>query len=397
MKKIMLVLSHVLTALLACILTLSAVFFLLPTDRYSKLNQLSDLIEERFVGEKDRTAIEDAAAHAMIGALKDRWSYYIPASEYASFVEDKRNEYVGIGVTVQASQDGSGLLVVSVTAGGPAHEIGIAAGDVIVEAAGVSLAGKTVNEAGELIKGPANSAVELKLMRDGQPISVTVTRRAIKVPVAEGKLLEGGIGLVTIKNFNTNCFAESKQAIDSLLAQGATKLIFDVRNNGGGYADEMVKLLDYLLPEGQVFKTVDYKGNETVYTSDADYLDVPMMVLVNGNSYSAAECFAATLWEYGFAKTVGEKTSGKGYYQLVYELSDGSAVGLSVGKYFTHNNVNLEGVGLTPDALIEVDQETAAAIYAGTLDPMSDPQVLAAIRLLQENESNYTEKAPNTP
>lgn len=383
MKKLLVALSYILTALLTCVISVAGVLMLLPDDRYSKLNQLEDLINECFVGEKDKTAMEDAAAHAMIDALGDRWSYYIPASEYAAFEEDKRNEYVGIGITVRASEDGRGLQVLEVTAGGPSQEAGIMAGDIVIEAAGVSLAGKSANDAGDLIKGPENTTVELKLLREEEEIAVTVTRRQIKVPVAEGQLLEGGIGLVTIKNFNTNCFVESKQVIEALLAQGAQKLIFDVRNNGGGYADEMVKLLDYLLPEGQVFKTVDYKNNEKVYTSDANCLNVPMAVLVNGGSYSAAECFAAALREYGVAEVIGEKTSGKGYFQLVYTLSDGSAVGLSVGKYYTPKNVNLEGVGLTPDVPVEVDEETAAAIYAGTLDPMKDPQVLAAITALQ--------------
>lgn len=375
--------SHVLTALLACVITVAVLFALLPDDKYNKLAQLENLISDCFIGEIDKTAMEDAAAHAMINALEDRWSYYIPASEYGAFEEDKKNEYVGIGITVQVSEDGKGLLIIEVTSGGPSHEAGILAGDIVTEAGGISLAGKSAAEAGDVIRGPVNSTVELKLLRGAEELSVTVIRKHIKVPVAEGQMLENGIGLVTIKNFNANCYKESKQVIESLLQQGVQKLIFDVRNNGGGYAEEMVKLLDYLLPEGQVFKTVDYNGNEKVYRSDADHVDVPMAVIVNGSSYSAAECFAAALSEFGVAEVIGEKTSGKGYFQLMYELKDGSAVGLSVGKYYTPNNVNLEGVGLTPDIPVTVDQETASAIYAGTLDPMADPQVLAAITALQ--------------
>ena len=156
-----------------------------------------------------------------------------------------------------------------------------------------------------------------------------------------------------------------------------------MRYNGGGYANEMNKVLDYLLPEGELFKTVDYTGKEEVTKSNAKCLEMPMTVLVNGSSYSAAEFFAAALREYEWATVVGQQTSGKGYYQVVYQLSDGSAVGLSIGKYVTPKGVSLEGVGITPDVIVEVTKEQAAGIYAGTLDPMEDPQILAAIAVLK--------------
>jgi carboxyl-terminal processing protease len=201
--------------------------------------------------------------------------------------------------------------------------------------------------------------------------------------LATGQLLEGNVGLITITNFDDRCAQESIAAIESLMEQGADRLIFDVRGNPGGFAHELVALLDYLLPEGDLFRTVDYQGREDVDTSDAKCLQIPMVVLVNRDSYSAAEFFAVALQEYGAARVVGEKTSGKGYYQVVYQLSDGSAVGLSIGKYVTPKGVSLEGVGITPDVIVEVTQEQAAAIYAGTLDPMEDPQILAAIAALK--------------
>ena len=206
----------------------------------------------------------------------------------------------------------------------------------------------------------------------------------MKVTVAEGKLLKNSIGLVTIYNFDSRCAEESIAAIELLLEQGAQKLIFDVRNNGGGYAHEMVELLDYLLPEGDLFRTVNYAGKENVDTSDAAYLDVPMAVLVNSESYSAAELFAAALQEYEAGIVVGTQTSGKGYYQNTYKLDDGSAVGLSTGRYFTPHGVSLEGVGITPDKEVPVDEETEMGIYYGTLVPEEDPQIQAAIAALAE-------------
>jgi carboxyl-terminal processing protease len=348
---------------------------------YTKLEALLDLLDQRFVDGVDRTELEDAAADAMVSAMGDRWSYYIPADEFASFQEQKKNAYVGIGVTISATE--KGYLIEKVSEGGPAEEAGILAGDVIVAVDGTRITGMDMDEGKKLVQSKAGTKVEITVERAGEEKSFSITRATVKTPVATAKLLPDNIGLVTIKNFNTNCASETIAAIESLLEQGATALIFDVRFNGGGYAEEMNKVLDYLLPKGQLFKTVDYTGKEKVTNSDAKCLELPMAVLVNGSSYSAAEFFAAALREYEWATVAGEQTSGKGYFQVVYQLSDGSAVGLSIGKYVTPKGVSLEGVGITPDIPVEVTQEQAAAIYAGTMDPMEDPQILAAIAALK--------------
>ena len=197
-------------------------------------------------------------------------------------------------------------------------------------------------------------------------------------------MLEGNVGLVTITNFDARCAEETIAAIESLLDQGAEKLIFDVRNNPGGYKSELVKVLNYLLPEGDLFRSEYYNGSDYTDTSDAKCLEIPMAVLMNSESYSAAEFFAAALEEYEAAVTVGEQTIGKGYFQTTIELSDGSAVGLSVGKYYTPKGVCLAEVGgLTPNVPVEVDEETFADIYAGLLEPAEDPQIQAAIDALK--------------
>ena len=211
---------------------------------------------------------------------------------------------------------------------------------------------------------------------------MTVTRREIKIQVTKGRMLDNHIGLVRIDNFNDNCSEETLAVIEELRSQGAEKLIFDVRNNLGGYKRELVKVLDYLLPEGPLFRTEDENGKQTVENSDAKFLDMDMAVLVNGDSYSAAEFFAAALSEYEAAIVVGEQTCGKGYYQKIFALPDGSAVNLSIGKYYTPNGKSLAGVGITPAVVVPVDQKTAEAIYAETLEPADDPQIQAAVKAL---------------
>lgn len=381
-KKLKKVLSYILVALVASALTLAGVM-LLARDNYSKLNQLEDLIDEKFIEEPVLKDIEDAAADAMVEALGDRWSYYMTAEDYLSYQDQMKNSYVGIGVTVELQEEG-GLVVKQVTAGGPAEAAGILAGDEVIAVEGKSLEGLTLAQIKPMIRGKEGTTVGLTIRRGEQQFEVGVVRMQIDTAVATGTMLEGNIGLVRIVNFDSRCYEETVDAIEELLEQGAEKLIFDVRYNPGGYRSELVKVLDYLLPEGLLFRSEYYDGTIQDDMSDDDCLEIPMAVLVNGSSYSAAEFFAAALRDYEWATVVGEPTCGKGYFQNTYKLSDGSAVALSVGRYYTPKGESLIGVGLTPDVAVEVDEETASAIYAGTLEPMEDPQILAAINALEE-------------
>ena len=379
-KKIWTLISYILVSALSVAITLGLVFRQMNGE--SKLDQLQRLIENCYIEEADPVLLTDAAAEAMIAATGDRWSYYIPANEYAAYLENSENAYVGIGITITVAHDGSGLQIMEVNSGSSAEEAGLQVDDVITAIEGQSAADMTTTEARNLVRGKEGTLVELTLWRQGQTLTISVIRRKVEVQVAAGVLLEDNVGLVTIENFDDRCASESIAAIESLLEQGADKLIFDVRNNPGGYAHELVKLLDYLLPEGDLFRTVDYRGKESVDRSDADCLDIPMTVLVNGDSYSAAEFFAVALQEYGAAAVVGEKTTGKGHFQSTFQLNDGSAVALSIGKYFTPKGISLEGVGITPDVEVIVEPETADEIYYGQLPPEEDPQIQAALDVL---------------
>ena len=372
-KLIQKILSYVLVATLAS----GATWFLADTVPNSKLERLADVIDRSFVGQADETAIQDAAADAMIRALGDRWSYYISAENYAKHKENQKNEYVGIGVTVMKRADGQGFDIMAVTAGGPAEEAGVLPGDIFTHADGVALGELTTNEMQALVMGKKNTTVVITLLRGEETMDVTVTRKVIHTKVAESMLLSENVGYIAINNFHQDAAKDTIREMESLLEQGATKLIFDVRDNPGGYVHEMVEILDYLLPAGVLFRSVSAAGKEEVETSDEDCLELPVSVLINGNTYSAAEFFAAALEEYEWAVTVGEPTTGKGYYQNTIELGDGSAVQLSTGAYTTPNGVNLTEVGgLVP----QVQVETAE----GYVTVEDDPQILAAIQALSE-------------
>lgn len=373
--------SYVLVAMIASCATLF-LFGGNPTN--NKLIQLQNLIRECYIGQVTDTQLQDGAAAGMISATGDRWSYYIPASEYDAYLEQMQNEYVGIGVTIASQITETGFHVLSVEETGGAYEAGILPGDVICRVAGQDVLTLGAEEAKQRIRGAANSKVELTVLRNGEQLTFEVVRKRMQVTVAKGELLPEGIGLVTIENFDERCASETIAQIDSLMEQGAKALIFDVRFNPGGYKKELEEVLDCLLPEGPIFRSVSYTGEETVSQSDAACLEIPMAVLVNADSCSAAEFFAAALREYEKAIVVGEATTGKSYYQNTFQLSDGSAVGLSVGKYCTPNGVSLAEVGgLKPDVEVLLEEEALTKLYAGTLSHEDDLQLQAAIAALQ--------------
>lgn len=387
MRKFLTVMSYILVAVLATVTTLcvSSMAGASPAaEGVNKLDQLADLIEERFIGEADRTAMEDAAAAAMVNSLGDRWSHYIPADQYRAYVETMQNAYVGIGITITVAEESDGFQVTKVNEGGPAEEAGMEPGDVIIAIDGQNTKDMTTEAARDLVRGEENTQVVITVRRGTQILDMNVTRKQVLTPVAVPTMLDNGFGLITITNFDERCSDETIASIKSLMDQGADALIFDVRFNPGGYKHELVEVLDYLLPEGPLFRSEDYKGNVHVDESDADYLDIPMAVLVNADSYSAAEFFAAALSEYEAAVIVGEPTTGKGYFQQTFQLADGSAVGLSVGKYTTPKGMSLANVGIIPDVVVEVDEETLWAIYAQTIDPNEDPQIIAAMEELNK-------------
>ncbi len=380
LKNILRLLSYVLVAAVASCLTLC---LFMPRTGMEKLTQLENLITQRFVGETDKTQLTDGAAYGMVSATGDRWSSYIPADQYKNYLQTMNNQYVGIGVTISTNVTENGIEILRLEENGGAKEAGLQPGDTIYKVDGKLVSELGIDEAKEMIAGEAGTTVKITVLRKGKTFDCTITRKKFSVVVASGTIIGDGIGYVRIENFDERCAQETQAAIESVLQQGAKKLVFDVRNNPGGYKKELVKVLDYLLPEGEIFHTVNYQGKEEITKSDAACLDIPMAVLVNAQSYSAAEFFAAALQEYDKAIVVGEQTVGKGYFQETYKLCDGSAVSLSVGKYYTPKGVNLvEAGGLTPDVPAPVDEETAAKIYAQLLEPAEDPQIAAAVAAL---------------
>ena len=378
--------SSVLTAVLLIVFGNSTIVNYSSTGNYDqamlKLQEVYGFIQEQYIGEADEEKMIDAAAQALVLATGDQWSYYMNAEEYAYYKQVTGNAYEGIGVTVNSDQMDKGFLIEKVDPDGGAAAAGIQVGDYITHVEGKAVYHMSTSEAQGMIRGQGGTKVKLTINRNGTSMDLEVTRGIQTTAVATGQMLEGNVGLITIANFNERCYQETVAAIESLKNQGATSLIFDVRNNPGGYKSELVAILDYLLDKDKVlFRSEMYNGvKEVDYAKEGKRCDLPVVVLVNANSYSAAEFFAAALVEHGRATTVGEHTTGKGYFQTNIELSDGSAVHLSVGKFTTPNGVNLAEVGgIAPTREVKLTEEQAEKLAAGNLDPEEDPQVQKAV------------------
>lgn len=301
----------------------------------AKTAEIGAYLDTFFIDDYDEDKLADAAAAAMVEATGDRWSYYLTAEEKSSYDEQMRNAYVGIGVTITAQEALGGMRIEAVTAGGPAEEAGILVGDIITEVEGEKTLDLGMTGTRTKVRGEEGTFVTLTILRGEESFPLSVERRSIQTPVATYEMLNGQIGYLKIANFDSRCAEETNAAMDELIAQGAQALIFDVRYNGGGYKDELVKVLDKILPEGILFQSKDYKGTKQTDRSDAACIKLPMAVLVNQDSYSAAEFFAAAIQEYNWGTVVGTKTVGKGNFQTAFTLSDGSMLNLSIGKYYT--------------------------------------------------------------
>lgn len=324
----------------------------------------------------DLEGATDKALSAFVDGLGDRWSYYLPAQRHQETIERRANSYVGIGVTVDSVSREEGLLVQSVTRDGPADKAGVLAGDVITAVDGASIAGEGRETASDLIRGEEGTKVALTLLgEDGASRDVTCTRATLHNSSAQGRLLDNKVGYVQLSNFYSGSADSFQAEVDALLEQGAESLLIDLRGDPGGYVSELEQILDYLLPEGPVFTHKPRWWFKSVYVSDENCVDLPMAVLVNQHSYSAAELLAAQLRESVDAPIVGERTSGKGYSQLTFPLANGGGAGLSTAAYCTGSGHSLIGEGIVPDVELSLPEGAA-------LGGEDDVQLKAALELL---------------
>lgn len=348
---------------------------------YNKLDEAIDVIDAYFVGSFKQEDVLDGAVSGMVDSLSDRWSYYITAEEYAKYVMDIQNQYSGVGIVIEKRDGIEGIMIASVRENTPAFAAGVLPDSIVTHVNGTDIRQMDFTEASDLmsVKIDEGKLILTLINPDGLEEVVTLIPGVIEIDPVTSRMTAQDIGLIKIDNFDAKSSDQIIEAAQELLSDGAIGLIFDVRFNPGGQLGELLPTLDFLLPQGTLFISHEKGKEAAVESSDAACLDVPMAVLINADSYSAAEFFAAALQEYDWATVVGEQTTGKGYAQITVKLSDGSAIHISSSEYFTPKGVSLIDVGVAPDISLTMDDQKLTDLYYGRLADSEDDQLQAAV------------------
>lgn len=324
-----------------------------------KLTEIEALMNNYYLDELDSEEIETWLYKGAVAGLGDPYAAYYTEEEYQSMLDTTNGSYCGIGVEISQNISTGIVTVARVFEGSPAQKAGLLPGDVLYKVGDMEVTGEDLTMIVSRIKGKEHTTVVVSVAREGEDdyLEFQVERETIEVQTVESEMLEGQIGYISIRSFDDVTSEQFIQALDKLEGQGMEGLIVDLRDNGGGLVSCVCKILDRLLPEGLIVYTEDKYGNREEERSDAEhYFDKPLAVLVNGNSASASEIFAGAIKDYGIGTLVGTKTYGKGIVQKIYPLSDGTAVKLTVSKYYTPKGNNIHGIGIEPDVEIELDE-----------------------------------------
>lgn len=347
---------------------------------YKLIDEILTIVDDYYVKDYDMKDVFDGARYGIVACLGDRWSYYLTPEQFTSVINSSNSKLVGIGITAAYDEEAAEVVVLDVYEDSPAENAKILPYDRIIAVDGNNVADIGYDAAVNKIHGDVGTPVAITLRREGveNPISLSITRREVDVQHVRAKILDGNIGYIKIGSFDANVDKDFLLALENLKKAEVKGIIFDVRNNPGGQLKVLVNTLDPLLPEGTIIKEVNKKGKETVYESDAEELGLPMVVLANEYSVSAAEFFAAALQEYEKATVIGTPTTGKGVAQSHIPLSDGSGLVLSVSKYYTGKGANLdETQGIKPDIEIPLTEDENKRFYL--LSESEDRQLQAAL------------------
>ena len=348
----------------------------------AKIRQIEKTLDTYYVEDYDKELAEELMYTGLAAGVGDPYTYYLSADSLAEQMEKNSGHFVGIGVEIYAGDDGY-IVVSSVTPGGPGEAAGILAEDKITEVDGESITGKTAADVSALVKGEAGTDATLTIFREstGEVLEKTVTRQDIQVKTVSWRMMDDNIGYIAITNFRENTYSQFKEALDMLEAEGMEKLVLDLRNNTGGLVKSAHEIGEELLPEGIMVYTMDKDGNREDTLCDDVYNDVPLVVLVNGNSASAAEILAGAIQDTGRGQLIGTTTFGKGLVQRLFTLPDGSGLNVTIQKYYTPNGTSIHGVGITPDYEVELPEEYAQQT---NIPAEADTQLQKAVEVLSE-------------
>ena len=323
----------------------------------AKLNAIDSVLDSFYFEEVDDEKAKDSIYKAYLSSYGDKYTVYYTADEYKKLTETTNGTFSGIGAVCQISSEG-GILLVDVYESGAGYKAGLRSGDRIIQVDGTDVTDMDLSSAVALVKGEKGTQVGLKIVRDGATSDYTVVRDEIEVQTVNYAITEDNIGYISVSQFENVTAKQFKAAIEELKSEGAKGIIIDIRNNPGGLLTTVISMLKDILPNGLIVYTEDKDGNRKEYSdNDNEELDMPLAVLVNGNSASASEIFAGAIQDYGKGVIVGTQTFGKGIVQTVKPLTDGSAIKFTIAKYFTPKGQDIHGKGVTPDVVVEYDKD----------------------------------------
>lgn len=350
----------------------------------NKVDKLEALIDKYYMEEVDKTKLADGIYKGLLASLGDPYSTYYTAKEYAALMESSNGVYVGIGATVTQNITTGIASIVKPFVNGPAYKAGLLPGDILYKVSGEEVTGLDLTEIVGRIKGEEGTAVSVEIIREGvkDPMTFDIKRGVIEVPTIEYEMLDGKIGYIAISEFDEVTAKQFRNAVTELDKQGQVGLVIDVRDNPGGRLDVVTDMLDRMLPEGLIVYTEDkYGTREEIKSSGKEKFDKPLTVLINGNSASASEIFAGAIQDYKIGAIVGTTSYGKGIVQSIIPLKDGTAIKVTVSKYFTPNGRNIHGLGIEPDVKVELDESLKQQVV---IEKDKDNQLLKAIQIIND-------------
>lgn len=322
-----------------------------------KLNAIDSVLESFYFGDVDDETAKDNIYKAYLSSYGDKYTMYYTADEYKALKESTNGKFYGIGAVCQLSGEG-GVLLVDVYDNGAGYQAGLRSGDSVVNVDGRDITDMELSSAVALIKGDKGTSVTLEVIRGTERLTFSAVRDAVEAKTVSYTLLDNNIGYLSISQFEEVTTKQFKAAVEDLQSQGMKGLVIDIRNNPGGLLDTVVGMLKYMLPDGLIVYTEDKQGNRKEYKGqDNDEFNLPLAVIVNGNSASASEIFAGAIQDYGKGTIIGTQTYGKGIVQTVKPLTDGSAIKFTIAKYFTPKGQDIHGKGVTPDMVVEYDTD----------------------------------------
>jgi len=361
----------------------------------SAVQELAETIKSQYYfyedKELDDDKLLDAAMRGMITKLDDPYAQYFTEEEYQELLSNNAGDYVGIGISIQVPDD-TGAMVISVYSGAPAEQAGIRKGDIITKVNGKSTAGKSLDEVITFFSNDVTVPDEITYLRDGAETTVSVLRAEIHIIRVTYSLLSETIGYLRISEFNGSVATDFQNAVAAMQEQGIENLIIDLRDNPGGGLTEVLKVAYTMIPKDEVIVSIRSKsGGEDVYKSEGDTkFALRLVVLVNGNSASASELLTGALKDYGLATIVGTQTFGKGIVQSYFNLGGGNGwAKMTTDAYYTPSGVCIQGVGITPDIVIDLPEELKD-VSIDTLDPARDTQLQAAIAVFSQQAKTKT-------